>query len=151
MAFTDPDGTCARIIAKQAYSHAVSLVIWTSDEVNDSTAPNVLIASAGLVKFANKICAVTCDHVLKLYEKKRERNSRTCFQIGSVVCDPSALTLDRDQAFDLAILDVTSLPIDRLSNRTENSVQPVIPVRWPSDPLNEGDFIVLCGFPIATR
>ncbi len=149
--FADAAGIAARIIAKQAYFHAVSILFGFTEDPTSDLVPDVHIASAGLIEIDGRSCAVTCEHAIAGFETLYACEPRYKFQIGSFVCAPAERLIDADKALDLAILDVSDVPINQLSGRDDGTVQPLRPVRWPPDLPRSEDLVVLCGFPIGTR
>lgn len=149
--FSDPICIAANIIAKQAYTHAVSILFGFTEDPKSDVVPDIHIASAGLIDFQGFVCAVTCNHVLESFYALEAKEPKYKFQIGSFICDPRSLLRDSSDKLDLAVLDVSSIPPERLRNRSDSIVQPWLPVRWPNDPVRAGDLVVLCGFPKGTR
>jgi hypothetical protein len=149
--FKDPLGIAGEILGKQAYSHAISLLFGFAEDPAAEILPDVHIASAGLIEFGSTICAITCYHVLTDFWALKKGEPRYTFQIGSFVGDPLERLRDSDEAFDLAILDVTDIAVEQLSNRDSEPAQPLKPVRWPNDPVKLNDFVIICGFPVGTR
>ena len=149
--FEDPSGIGTQVMMRQAYAHAVSLLFGFSEDPRSEKVPEVYVASAGLLDFKGRICAVTCYHVLRNFWLKQKDEPGFRFQIGSFGCDPRDLLRDFDEALDLAILDVSDIPIDRLGSRDDGPVQALRPSRWPNDPMAPDDYVALCGFPLGTR
>lgn len=149
--FNNSDGIVANIMARQAYSHTISLLFGFVEDPMQEKVPEHFIASAGLLEFDGAVCAVTCYHVLKAFCSKRRADVRFKFQIGSFVCDPWDRLRDYDEVLDVAILDVGDISLERLSTRNDNSIQALKSIRWPTAPVQCGDFVILCGFPLGMR
>jgi hypothetical protein len=147
----DQIGAASRILFRQAYTHAVPIIFGYSENPKGDEPPVLAGASGALMDFGGNICVVTCDHVVNCFEKKKTQDDRYRFQVGKQGIDVSSRIRDRDEALDLAILDVSGLDLRLIGNRSDHEGQPLQPGRWPNDPVLRDESVVVCGFPRDTR
>lgn len=148
--FNDPAGIAVDLLAKEAMSHTISLLIGFVADPKGDVAPTIYTASGAFIEFDGAVCLVTCCHVLAVFRNLKKQQPGYKFQIGSFVCDPDERLRDADEGLDLAILDLTDVPIERLRNREEPFGPLPRPHRWPSAPVSVDENVIVCGFPIGT-
>lgn len=143
-------GFAANVFYRQAYTHSVAIIFAYSENPRASDPPEVHGGSGRLIEFNGTVCVVTCDHVLRGYEHLQAGEPRYRFQVGRQRVELDRVR-DRDEVLDLAIIDVTGLDLRNLGSRSDYKAQPLRPPRWPNEPVEAGDIVVVCGFPADTR
>lgn len=149
-ATTDPSGFASNLLYRQAYTHSVAIIFAYSQNPRASDPPIVHGGSGALIEYEGAVCVVTCDHVLRGYEQLAADEPGCRFQVGR---QPVKLdrVRDRDEVFDLAIIDVSGLSLTSLGSRSDYPAQPLRPARWPNEPVRADEIVVVCGFPADTR
>ncbi len=138
----------ARVLIQQAYTHSVSIICGYLRNAKPDEPVRSFGGSGALIDFDGTICVVTCDHVLRAYEDLMAH--RKLLKIGQERIAPDRVR-DRDEALDLAIIDVSGLDLNALTNRVNTPGQPLRPARWPNDPVQPGEPVIVYGFPSHAR
>jgi hypothetical protein len=111
--------------------------------------PHLFNGTATLVELGSKKLAITCHHVLQKYVELRNAGRLALFQIGKAVLDPVSQLIASDSKTDLAIIGLSAEQIITLEKGSEARF--LVPPRWPPNPVKEGDFVSLGGYPGSFR
>ena len=124
---------------------ATSLLIWGDD--GPKTPRDLFNGTATLLRIDQQTIAVTCQHVLSGFHKRRESKHRSSSQIGDLVVDLDAILISEDPALDLAVLDLSSFSVDEAVSKGPAGSGAFEPSRWPPAPVQENEPVFLGGFP----
>ena len=113
--------------------------------------PEVNNGSVTLVDFDNGPIGITCFHVVEEYRRRRQSNSRTSFQIGSLRLDPLRSLIDENAELDLVTIGLGNHDLSRISCGSEFGARFFRPPLWPPKDIAEGDYVVFGGYPGALR
>ena len=95
-----------------------------------------------VVKTREALFGVTCRHVLNAYEYDKHTLPDLFCQLGSAPFDPSANVISLSKAWDLVTFRI---PAETLTHIGAHRVLPV--AEWPPAPLENGDRIMVGGYP----
>lgn len=95
-----------------------------------------------LIRLAQSLIGVTCEHVLADFRRRRKLNPRTIFSFGRLPIDAEGRLIDEDTTVDLATFDLTEL-----SGDLDDQGRTVEPRTWPPGDFADDDVIAFAGFP----
>jgi hypothetical protein len=106
--------------------------------------------TATLIEIEKRQIAVTCNHVLELYLKRRSEDASISWQVAERPFDPAERLIDKDEYLDLATFDVSGLELEQ--DRIEFlPLQFYRPYRWPLASAKVGEIACLGGYPEVYR
>lgn len=104
--------------------------------------------TASLVNLGDGPIAVTCSHVLDSWRKKHAKDPAAFLQIGNLRVDVDEALIDEDPDADLATLRLSTDDVRRIQSDARSvPLQIHSPVRWPPEPIKDGDRVSLSGYP----
>lgn len=95
--------------------------------------------------------AITCQHVIAGFRKKREEAERVIFQLGFVDFDPVEQLIDENERLDLATIWLTEKQAKAVTSEGEIGSCIFKPKSWPPPLPDKGEFIAFGGFPGTLR
>jgi len=137
-----------RIFFEQASSHTVPVFFWKVSAPHQVEAPTICGGSGVLILLKGVTYVLTCSHVIRAFYDKRQSDPTYRFQVGGQAIDLDERLHDEDSTLDLATINVSGLDLVQLGARDIYDLQPLVPTRWPPDPVAiSGGRVIICGFP----
>jgi hypothetical protein len=120
----------------------------------DARGASIFSATVTYLDLGGRRMLITSAHVVRHFERERQNDGVTIFQVPGLVLDElKARLIDIDDDSDLATIDAGDLS---LASRDvpRKQLQPrqfYHPARWPPEAATEGDVVAYAGWPGALR
>ncbi len=129
------------------YPLLFSISVNIIENPNDFKKSEFFNGTGSLIKLKNTYIGITCDHVLRKYDKIINAGKECLFAFGNLQIDPYKSLIDRSKKFDIAIFSLEGYELNKIQYEKNIGSEFINPSSWPPTKIKKNDLVILGGFP----